>query len=223
MYKADVDEAVPICDRILNYALTTVATRGRPGSDVRSAIGNFLANAPTLLRNDLGGQPLADVFDKLRLAGITLPQLAAVRNQIYVETPVTVGGELIKNSLVHFTYATGGTILAGTTFTSRDDVDYIKKLLNDAFAVIEEVAADEMDQEMFQVLIRLHAAIMFYLIETARPLPQMLNFQFWYPSLPTIIAAYRLYSDASRADELRAENKVVHPAFMRPAGRALSN
>jgi len=32
----------------------------------------------------------------------------------------------------------------------------------------------------------------------------------------------RLYSDAGRADELRAENDVVHPAFMRPTGYALS-
>jgi prophage DNA circulation protein len=51
----------------------------------------------------------------------------------------------------------------------------------------------------------------------------MLNFQFWSPSIPTLIAAYRLYSDAGRADEIRMENKVVHPAFMRPIGKALSN
>jgi hypothetical protein len=33
----------------------------------------------------------------------------------------------------------------------------------------------------------------------------------------------RLYYDASRADELRAENKVVHPLFMLPTGQALSS
>jgi prophage DNA circulation protein len=158
----------------------------------------------------------------LRLAGVTLPQLDAVRVQAELEAPVTVGGLLVKNSLIHFTYATEGIVLATTKFVSRDDVDRIRLQMNDTFAVIEEVAADDMDQMTFQALIRLHAAIMFYLVETARPLPMMLNFQFG-SSLPTLIIAYRLYADASRADELRNENRVVHPAFAPMNGRALSN
>jgi prophage DNA circulation protein len=40
--------------------------------------------------------------------------------------------------------------------------------------------------------------------------------------MPTLVMAYRLYADASRGDELRAENKVVHPAFSPAAGLALS-
>jgi prophage DNA circulation protein len=36
------------------------------------------------------------------------------------------------------------------------------------------------------------------------------------------VMAYKLYDDASRCDELRQENKVVHPAFCPPTGRALS-
>ena len=87
---------------------------------------------------------------------------------------------------------------------------------------MEEIAADDMDQMTYQALVRLHAAVTFFLVETARPLPRMLNFQFGAP-MPTLVAAYRLYADAGRADELRAENKVVHPAFMRPFGKALSN
>jgi hypothetical protein len=222
VYKQDVNEAVPICQRVLIYALTTVATRGRSGSDVRTAIGAFISNAPTLLRNDLAGPPLADVFDKLVAAGVTIPQLNAIRDRAELETPVTVGGELIKNSLIYFTYSSTGTILSDMIFTSRDDVDNMRLLLNGAFAIMEEVAADDMDQMTFQALIRLHAAIMFYLIETARPLPMMLNFQFGMV-MPTLIVAYRLYADAARADEIRMENKVVHPAFCRSFGRALSN
>jgi hypothetical protein len=175
-----------------------------------------------LLRNDLAGPPLADVFDKLIAAGVTIPQLTAVRNKAELETPVTVGGNLITNSLIYFTYSSTGIILANMTFTSRDDVDAMRVLLIDAFAVMEETAADDMDQMTFQALVRLQSAIMFYLIEEARPLPMMLNFQFGM-AMPTLIIAYRLYADASRADELRNENKVVHPAFMRPTGRALSN
>ena len=48
-----------------------------------------------------------------------------------------------------------------------------------------------------------------------------MRFAFARP-LSTLVAAYRLYDDASRCDDLRAENRVVHPAFMRQDGYALS-
>jgi prophage DNA circulation protein len=41
--------------------------------------------------------------------------------------------------------------------------------------------------------------------------------------MSTLILAQRLYYDASRADELRAENRIVHPAFSPRIGRALSH
>jgi prophage DNA circulation protein len=41
--------------------------------------------------------------------------------------------------------------------------------------------------------------------------------------LPTLSIAYKLYSDASRADEIRSENKVVHPAFCPMSGHGLSS
>jgi len=223
MYIGDVNEAVPLCDRVLSYMLEITATRGRVGADMRTAIGDFIANAASLLRNDLAGPPLADVFDKSRLAGITLSQLDAVRAKAVAEAPKSVGALLVKNSMINFTLVVEGQILATTTFVSHEDAQTMKLRMNDAFAPMEEVAADDMDQMTYRALVGLHAAITFFLIETARPLPRMLNYQFFSPSIPTLIAAYRLYSDAGRADELRAENKVVHPAFMRPMGKALSN
>jgi len=78
-----------------------------------------------------------------------------------------------------------------------------------------------MAQAMYRALVELHGALMFHLIETARPLPRLLAFEFAAP-LATLLIGYRLYADAGRADELRAENKVVHPAFAPPSGRALS-
>jgi prophage DNA circulation protein len=78
-----------------------------------------------------------------------------------------------------------------------------------------------MDQMTYRALVELHAAIIFHMIETARPLPRMLTFKFAEP-MPSLQVAHRLYYDAGRADELRTENKVVHPAFMLPTGQALS-
>jgi hypothetical protein len=128
---------------------------------------------------------------------------------------------LIKHGCVCFCLQQMSSVLAATTFSSRNDVDYVRGEIDIAFRQAEEVAADEMAQEVYRALVTLHAAVMFHLYETARPLAQMLAFEF-AAIRPTLIQSYRLYSDASRADELRKENKVIHPAFAPRAGRALS-
>jgi prophage DNA circulation protein len=97
----------------------------------------------------------------------------------------------------------------------------VKASTSEAFAAMQEIAADDMDQAGYMVLIQLHAALAYYLAQTARPLPRMLSYAFT-DTLPTLVLAYRLYADAGRADELRAENKIVHPAFSLREGRALS-
>jgi prophage DNA circulation protein len=222
MFKADAEEAVPICDRILNFMLAATATTGRTGSDFRTAIGDFLADAQHIIQDDLAGPPLADIFDKARLAGVTQKQLTQTRVEAAKETPATVGATLIRDSLINFSLATEGRIIADMTFTSRDDVEALNLIMNKAFQDPQEIAADSMDQQTFRALVELHAAISFHLVQTARPLPRMLEFQFAV-SMPTLVTAYRLYADAGRADELRLENKVVHPGFMLPYGRALGN
>ncbi|MGY4403938.1 hypothetical protein [Bradyrhizobium sp. USDA 3315] len=107
------------------------------------------------------------------------------------------------------------------SFVSRQDVVAIKNGLQQPFADAEEIAADDMDSMSCQALVRLHAAITNHLIETARPLPRMLKHRF-ADVLPILVLAYRLYDDASRADEVRDENKIVHPAFSPITGQALS-
>ena len=91
------------------------------------------------------------------------------------------------------------------------------EVIKNALATI----ADEMALVTYKTLVALHAAVTFHLYETARPLPQMLNYSFGTPR-PTLVLSHRLYDTAARADQLREENKVVHPAFAPRAGRALA-
>jgi len=222
MYKNEAVEAAGICTRVLKVMLTVSPTRGRPGSDLRRAIGDFIVNAESLLLNDLSGPPLSKIFILARGTGISFQDLDLVRQAAVSEKPTTVGSTIIKNALIEFSLATQCEILATTTFVSRNDVDAVKQVITDAFVPMEEIAADDMAQAAFAALIALHAAAIFYLTETARPLPRMLRYRF-YDSLPSMVVGYKLYADASRGDELRDENKVVHPAFMLMTGRALSN
>jgi prophage DNA circulation protein len=222
MYKEDVKEAAPLCARVLGEMLVQAPTRGRPGSDLRTAIGDFIANSEKLLRNDDYGPPLDEIFELARLTQINLAQFQAVQDAAAAETPVSVGATIVKNAMIQFSLAAECRIISGMSFDSRDDVDVAKDRMNSEFVPMEEIAADDMAQMTYQALVRLHAALAFFFIETARPLPRMLQYQFFEP-LPTLTMAYKLYSDASRADELRMENKNVHPAFMQMIGRALSN
>ena len=97
----------------------------------------------------------------------------------------------------------------------------VRDEVNAAFDQAEEVAADEMALTVYKALMSLHAAVTFHLYDTARPLPQMLAYRFALPR-PTLVLSHRLYDTASRADQLREENKVVHPAFAPREGRALA-
>jgi len=221
MEQLDTQEAVPICQRVLTYLLGAAPTRGRPGSDLRTAVGDFLGYAYTLIRNDLAGPPLSDIFDLARATGVTQAQLAATRATASTETPQTLGGKLIQNSLIGYLLAAEARIVADMTFVSRNDVNTMLAQMNAAFTPMEEIAADDMDQSAFSGLVALHAAISYHLALTAIPLPRVLQFTF-AQSMPTLVTAYRLYADASRADELRVGNKVVHPAFERPYGEALA-
>ena len=221
MKRADANEAALLVDRMLVNLVATVPAKGRAGSDARTAIGDTRANAFNLCVADALGPPLIRCFTSARLAGASLEQIEVVRQGVAAEATTTLGGALVKNAGIRLCLATQARIIAAMTFVSRQDVDALKQQLQQPFQDAEEIAADDMDQATFAGLIALHGAITNHLVATARPLPRMLDFQFHEP-LPSLVMAYRLYDDAARADELRDENKVVHPAFCPQTGRALS-
>jgi prophage DNA circulation protein len=220
MYKFEAKEAVPILERSLNALLVNTPQKGEFGSQLRTAVGDIILNAEELLMEDKLGEPLDNVFSLARQCEVSIIQIDRVRMATLTETPTTIGAIMIKNSIIHIVLATEARILANTHFVSRDDVDKIKIDMNDRFSQMEDVAADSMDL-IYITLVQLHAAVSQFLIETARPLPRIVKYRFAsvYSSL---IVAHKLYYDASRADELRVENKIVHPAFMKIEGRALS-
>jgi prophage DNA circulation protein len=221
MLKDETKEATPIVQRALFNLLSVSIARSPAGSDLKTAVGMLHAKAAQLIYTDQLGPPLSQCFELARANNITQPQLDWVRQQTALEAPVSLGATMIKESIMRLCLVTEGLVIAGMTFISRSDVEAFQKVVNGIFNDAEETAADEMDQMTYRTLIELHAGIIAFLVETARPLPDMLNFLFATP-MPTLVMSNRLYYDATRADEMRAENNVVHPLFMRPAGRALS-
>jgi prophage DNA circulation protein len=222
MFKDDALEAAPIVNATLEALLTWAPTRGREGANLRATVNDVRANVLPLLHTDTIGPSLAECFDLAFETGATLSNIEKVRITASERIPTLVGAVTIRDSLVQFCLVTQARILADTTFTSREDVQNIRAMFNTSFHTIEEDIANRMDAMTYRAIVELHAAISFYLVETARPLPRMLRYSFNLP-LPTITMAHRLYHDAGRADELLRENKIVHPAFSPLFGLALSN
>jgi len=207
---------------MLDALLATVPVRGRSGANLRWACGAVRAHAAQMLHDNTIAAPLGQCFDLARQADASLQQMTRVRQIILQETPVSLPAVLVTDASIRFCLATEARIIASMAFASRQDVEQAQSIMNDAFNAAEEVAADAMDSITYIALVSAHAAVTAHLVETARPLPRMLGFLFAMAA-PTLIFAHRLYYDSSRANELRVENKVVHPAFMRPRGQALSS
>lgn len=221
MFKPDAVQAVPIVNATIAALLGWLPTQGRPGSDARSACGDVQANALTYLHDDTLGVPLARCFQLSREAGMSFLQLDAVRAVAAAQSASLVGAIVVRDACIELALVEMARTIADMIFVSRLDVGNVKGVINAAYAPVEEEVADQMDSITYRALIGLHAAVISHLTERARPLPQLLYFRFSM-ALPTLVIAHKLYADAGRADEIRRENKVVHPGFELPTGRALS-
>jgi len=219
MFKGDAQEAVPIVDAVMTEILLHTPSQGRTGFLLREAVNAFRVDAMALMMANNAADSLLNIFTLAQV--FALPEMESVRLVAAAQNAVSVGAILIRDSMVQYALVAEGVIIANMPFTSRDEVEVLQPMISAAYGPAEEAAADAIDAAMYQALIGMHAAVTHFLTNTAQPLPMMLSFRFATP-LPTLVAAYKLYSDASRADDLRAQNSVVHPAFMLPVGRALS-
>ncbi len=222
MFREDSLEAQPIVDAALASLLSWAPTRGRPGADLREQVNSVRAQEITLLQADAIGQPLSDCFDLAVTTGINYPQVERVRQIAEGFSPQTPGAQMIKDSIIQLALVTEARLIAAMTFVSRTDVENVRETVNAAFGPAAEAMADQMDAMTYRAMVALHAAVSFFLVQTARPLPQMLSYQFAKPK-STLGIAQRLYADATRADELKNENRIIHPLFCPMIGRALSD
>lgn len=105
---------------------------------------------------------------------------------------------------------------------SFDEASAYRARLGRAFDLTIERASDLGQTDLIRSLRQAQAALTRDLIERGRPLARLVAYETAVP-LPSVVLAHRFYQDASRADELRAENAGTdHPSFMPMSGRAYS-
>jgi prophage DNA circulation protein len=221
MDKVDAIEAQAIVQRTLINLLNTIRNTETEGIKAKMVIGWTVTNALSLLYYNQIWRPLDACFDLTRQAGANLAQMEEVRILLDAEQPVSLGATLARNLSIQLCLAQEGKIISAMQFNSRQDVEQIISTLQRSFEKAEEIAADTMDPMVYRLLVELRASIVNHLVSSARPLPAMLTYWFG-SSLPSLVISQRLYGDASRYDEIRNENKIIHPAFCPNTGQALA-
>lgn len=215
-------EAAVILNQFLDVIFAASPVRGRNGADVRTAVGYLKVYSEDILYNDRIVEYLDRIFNLAQHAGVIREQFGFARRLIQATEPLTLGGILIRDAIIELCLATECLIIANMTFRSRHKIDEIRSEMHEAFLLHEEDIANDMDSMTYRNLIMLHAAIIQFLTEAIRPLPRMLRFSF-NRTMSTLVMSHRLYGYAGRADQLRYENRIIHPAFALRQGRALSS
>jgi hypothetical protein len=217
----DINEIKGIVKRTTSSLLTFVNKPGRQGAQLRHAVGDLNAYVEIYIADATFAERLRSCFSLATDAGISLAWLDKVLRSLSTETPKSLTARSVVQNSAIFALAQQGRIIAKTEFRSRDDVDDTMRRMKAWFDEARDRAADIMENPSYLSLLDLAAAVTRYLTDIARPLPRMLRYDLpvVYPSLT---ASNYIYGEGDRAEELVAENRIVHPLFMKRTLRALS-
>lgn len=203
-------------DQLLAFSNAT----GRSASALRYAVGDVRAHINRYVRDGTFGRRLMICYRLATDAGISVTWMDNVLKQLTSETPSDLAAVAVVQNSILFALAQDARILGKTEFTSREDVEIMLKRMKNWFDIAIELAAGQKANPSYTALITLAGSITRYLADTARPKPRMLEYQ--VIPMPGLTLSQFIYSEGSRAEELAAENKIVHPAFFGHRVRALS-
>jgi prophage DNA circulation protein len=218
----DQDEVAAIIQRIGPVVMSTVEARsGADTSNLRRLVGKLLASDAAVTDSASFATEFKACLDEARNAGATWQSMGRVRLAALAETPQSLSATVLVQAIVRLSLAQEARLITLLTFTSRDDVENVARTIGAAFDQAAEVAADDLQAGIYMAIIGLQADVTKYLTDQGRQLPRVIQYHF-AQVMPALAMSQRVYSTGSRSDELRLENKVVHPAFMPMDGRMLA-
>jgi hypothetical protein len=223
-FRSEVDKIEEIVEKTTNQLLKAVPPR--PSQKLRYSVGDIQAHCGLYIADGTFGERLKEVYKLAQQSGIEISWFNWILDYIADE----FGGEVedlelsaisVLQSTILFVMAQEGRIVAGTVYTSRDDVDAAMKSFEGYFERIKHAVADNLSGPGYEALLTVMAGITRYLTDVARPLPRMVNFEL-PETFPCLAVSQRVYGNGSRSEEIAAENHVIHPAFCRRQLRVLS-
>jgi hypothetical protein len=219
--KPEYSEALGICQRLMKELVAFPIAPGVDGANLRTAVGMLLGNLSILIENQMVGAQLLSCFDLARIAGATVNVFDNVREAAAAELPQYSFGIRIVNAALIFSLSEQSQLITVMTFSSRNDVDALMDAMGIIIDDIKLRGSQSFTVNDYRNIVALSASLIYHLSATERLLPQVVTYHMPV-NLPALSLSNRIYGDASRSDELVAENKTVHPAFMQRDIIALS-
>jgi len=215
------DEALAIIKRIGPVVLSVaVDPTTNEAATLRRMVGMMVVDE-NMAHPATFGTVFGMVLDLARRCDATLATMDKVRVAALAEVPYSLPAVTTVLAIVRLTLAAEARIIAAMTFRSRDDVDALAKVVNEAFSQTELVAADDLNADVYMALLRLHGDITQHLADSGRVLPRVISYKYQMV-MPSLRMAQLAYADPTRSSDLEYENAVVQPAFMPLSGRMLA-
>jgi len=220
-YRNKVEETTGLLGQILKKLMATVPPQSPTAYVVRRLCGDLSVQARWKIANGGFGEALQECFDAAVDAGAKLGPLDSLRTFILGLSPKTDMAVAVVQSSLFFTLAEEAKVVSQMEFSSRDDVAAMIKKMGEAYEEVTVTVMDFYSDILYQSFLALSSALMQHLYLSELTLPMVVSYQ--TAGVRTALTlAQLIYADASRSDEVVAENKVVHPAFVPRQVRVLS-
>jgi prophage DNA circulation protein len=179
-------------------------------------------NAAAAIRGNTLGTSLQAIFNAADAAGAQYAGIEAARKYLMAQSASTsiFTQAVMQNALV-MTLAEECKIVSRTTFATQTETQNMILHMRDAFESARALGIEEIDIAYYQSITAMGGAMINHLATVELQLPRFMTYRAGAP-MPSLYLAQRIYADPSRADELEAENGVIHPAFMPTVLRVLS-
>lgn len=110
-------------------------------------------------------------------------------------------------------------VITNIEFDNAEDATAVLESFIDDIDEVELFEPVEPSSELMQALCNTKEVVVEYIREIILELPRMRTIQL-PEKMPSLVLAYDLYEDLSRADEIESRNKIPYPAFV-PSGKDL--
>ena len=213
-YFSQTQEAANLLDTLLNYILMSLPPGQTPQRDYcRRLVTTLRSDPAAAIRGDTLGTDLQNIYAAADAADCTYAGIEAARGYLMSQTGSTSAWvQAVLNSALVMTLGEECTLVTRMTFPSQGEVQTMILHMRDAFEQATELGIDELDVTVYRTINAMGGAIMNYLARVELQLPRYMAYRAAAP-WPSLYLAQRIYADPTRADQIEAENGVVHPAF----------
>ena len=187
-------------------------------TSIRSAFGSFADFSPSLSSLSGGGSS-ARGANSYKVLNKLIGQVQTPYDGL-TQTPSRQQQATNHNAMNEFVRQVAiGELSKEAVVTDFESIQDATKTRNEIIELIDAESETTANDSAYMDLGNLHTEVVRGIPPAEQTLPQLITYT-PKATLPSLLVAYQVYGDASRADEIARRNKPRHPGFL-PGGDAL--